>query len=143
MKISKVLCCVNNDPLADSAFELGYDLAQKLGAEFGIASILDSKLLQAPESGVDTERLRAAFKNEIDQLFARLLKKRPDSNIAKFCEDGDPKKLILEVANNWNTDLIVIASHSRKGISRVLMGSVAESVLRHAKCPVLIVPANY
>jgi nucleotide-binding universal stress UspA family protein len=142
MKISKILCCVNNDALADSAFELGLTLAEKLEADFALVSILDPKLLSAPESGVDLWTLRNAFKSEIDYLFTRLLKKNQNSEITKFFEEGDPKKMIVEIANNWHADLIVIASHSRTGISRLLMGSVAESVLRHAKCPVLVMPAN-
>lgn len=47
---------------------------------------------------------------------------------------------LLEVAARHKVDLIVIGSHGRSGISRALVGSVAEEVLRHATCPVLIVP---
>jgi nucleotide-binding universal stress UspA family protein len=46
---------------------------------------------------------------------------------------------ILDVAGEWQADLIVVGSHGRKGISRFMLGSVAESVARHAACSVMIV----
>jgi universal stress protein A len=55
------------------------------------------------------------------------------------CLIGSPATEILRFAEQQEVDLIVMASHGRTGISRLLMGSVAEAVLRRAKCPVLIV----
>ena len=53
---------------------------------------------------------------------------------------GDPKSKITDVyAKEWKADLIVLGSHGRKGLGRFLMGSVAESVARHAECSVEIV----
>jgi nucleotide-binding universal stress UspA family protein len=52
---------------------------------------------------------------------------------------GSPQKEILQFAGEEAVDLIVMGSHGRTGISRLLMGSVAEAVMRKAPCPVLIV----
>ena len=52
---------------------------------------------------------------------------------------GDPGHQVCEYAESVNAGLIVLGSHGRTGISRVLLGSVAERVTRHAPCPVLIV----
>jgi nucleotide-binding universal stress UspA family protein len=52
---------------------------------------------------------------------------------------GSPVTEILAFAESENIDLIVMASHGRTGLSRLLMGSIAEGVMRKAKCPVLIV----
>lgn len=51
--------------------------------------------------------------------------------------DGDPVDRILRVANETNSDLIVMGTHGRTALARLLLGSVAESVLRKAPCPVL------
>lgn len=51
---------------------------------------------------------------------------------------GDPATEIVELANEIETDLIVIPSHGYAGIKRMLLGSVAQDVVRHAKCPVLV-----
>ena len=54
-------------------------------------------------------------------------------------KEGDPRAMILDYAAAWNPDLIVVGSHGRKGLDRFLIGSVAESLARHATCSVLIV----
>jgi nucleotide-binding universal stress UspA family protein len=52
---------------------------------------------------------------------------------------GDPATAIVDAAESENVDLIVMATHGRRGLTRLLMGSVAEAVVRRAKCPVLTV----
>jgi universal stress protein A len=54
-------------------------------------------------------------------------------------EYGDPAKMILEVAQEIGADLIVMGTHGRTGLRRLLMGSVAERIVRTASCPVLTV----
>ena len=54
---------------------------------------------------------------------------------------GEVREAILENASDWHADLIVLGSHGRKGIKRFLLGSVAESVARHAPCSVEILRA--
>ena len=51
---------------------------------------------------------------------------------------GDPASEIVRIARDEQTDMIVMGSHGRRGLNRLLLGSVAETVLRHAPCPVLI-----
>jgi len=53
--------------------------------------------------------------------------------------ESDVRSGILETAAEWKPDLIVMGSHGRRGVEKFLLGSVAESVARHAKCSVLIV----
>jgi len=52
---------------------------------------------------------------------------------------GDPRSLITETAREWAADLLVVGSHGRRGIDRLLMGSVSESVAIHAPCSVRVV----
>ena len=51
---------------------------------------------------------------------------------------GDPTKEILGLAHEIGADLIVVGTHGRRGIQRMLMGSVAEKIVRYASCPVLV-----
>jgi nucleotide-binding universal stress UspA family protein len=53
--------------------------------------------------------------------------------------EADPRTAILDVAEESHTDLIVLGSQGRKGLQKFLLGSVAESIARHARCSVLIV----
>lgn len=52
---------------------------------------------------------------------------------------GDPAEAILQVAESDQVDMIVMGTHGRRGLTRLLMGSVAEAVVRRATCPVLTV----
>ena len=52
---------------------------------------------------------------------------------------GDARQTILDQATAWEADVIVLGSHGRTGVTRVLLGSVSDSVSRHAPCSVVIV----
>lgn len=54
---------------------------------------------------------------------------------------GEPRETICDLADEWGADLIVVGSHGRHGLRRLLIGSVAEFVVRHAHCSVLVVRA--
>lgn len=54
-------------------------------------------------------------------------------------EEGNPKSVISDLAAKWSADLVIMGSHGRKGLDRFLMGSVSETVMRHAPCSVQIV----
>jgi nucleotide-binding universal stress UspA family protein len=54
-------------------------------------------------------------------------------------EEGDARFVIVDRAGQWHADVIVMGSHGRKGLGRLLLGSVAEHVARHAHCTVMIV----
>lgn len=62
--------------------------------------------------------------------------------VERRLEQGNAAEVVLRVAQEVQPDLIVLGSHGRTGLRRLLMGSVAETVLRKASCPVLIVKAG-
>jgi nucleotide-binding universal stress UspA family protein len=75
------------------------------------------------------------------KLLARAAEKlRPAGCKVTFSvEEGDPREVILNRAERWHADLIIVGSHGRKGLDRFLIGSVSEAVARHARCSVEIV----
>ena len=60
-------------------------------------------------------------------------------NVEELVVHGEASAEIVRVAKDRGVDLIVIASHGRTGLGRILFGSTAEAVVRHATCPVLVV----
>jgi universal stress protein A len=64
---------------------------------------------------------------------------RGDINVAAMTLVGHPEREILTAARAIEPQLIVMASHGRTGLTRAVLGSVAEAVLRHAPCPVLTI----
>jgi nucleotide-binding universal stress UspA family protein len=63
----------------------------------------------------------------------------PEIRVESRIVEGEPASAILDAARDLSADIIVLGSHGRTGLSRLLMGSVAEHVVRHATCPVLTV----
>jgi nucleotide-binding universal stress UspA family protein len=59
--------------------------------------------------------------------------------VSPVVREGEPHEAIIKQAKEQNADLIVMGSHGRKGISRILMGSVTEKTIGYAECPVLVV----
>jgi universal stress protein A len=65
---------------------------------------------------------------------------KKDLQVVEMVEGGAPARhLIVEKAKELGVDVIVIATHGRTGLSHVLLGSVAEHVIRHAPCPVFVI----
>ncbi|MBI1312299.1 hypothetical protein GC176_13500 [bacterium] len=60
--------------------------------------------------------------------------------VVREVRQGPPDVQILDYARSHQIDLIVLATHARRGMQRLLLGSVAEAILRHSPCPLLIVP---
>jgi len=70
------------------------------------------------------------------------LAKQPDevrSHVTAELKHGVPAEVILDTAKEAGFDLVVVGTHGRRGVKRFLLGSVAERVIRHAHCPVLVV----
>lgn len=62
--------------------------------------------------------------------------------VTTLIKEGDASSVILDRAETWRADMIVVGSHGREGLDRVLIGSVSEAVARHARCSVEIVRAR-
>jgi nucleotide-binding universal stress UspA family protein len=122
---------------SDSALRLACSLARDHGAEVLIVHVLEpmltvfgDRLLPQPEE--------VALQEIKDKL---LQMKGPDPKVPvrHRLEEGLPADQILRVAREDKCDLIVMGTHGRRGLSRLLLGSVAEQVTRQATCPVVVV----
>ncbi len=80
-------------------------------------------------------------KSDAEELVRRAAQelKSAGLDVRTAVETGDAKHAILNVAAEWHPDLIVVGSHGRKGLDRLLLGSVSEAIARRAACSVLIV----
>jgi nucleotide-binding universal stress UspA family protein len=75
----------------------------------------------------------------VDAAEECLHEKRPEIPVATEVLDGSPTKRILEEAERWGADLILLGSHGRGGLTRLIMGSVSHAVMLHAHCSVEVV----
>ncbi|GAB6068783.1 universal stress protein [Methylothermus subterraneus] len=126
---------------AELVAERAKDLADRYQAKLSVLHVVDNLPITDSTYGpiipfdVDiTEQLIAAAKQKLAKIAERL--KIPEDRC--WIEVGSPKAEIVRVAAAENIDLIVLGSHSRKGLG-ILLGSTASSVILHAKCDVLAV----
>jgi nucleotide-binding universal stress UspA family protein len=82
---------------------------------------------------------KRGFGEELDEELNRMEIPDPQLRVERRLEEGDPVAQVLRVAEEEGCDLIVMGTHGRTGLGRLLMGSVAEQVVRNGTCPVLTV----
>lgn len=140
MSFKKVLIAVDSEPVTARAAETGVDLAQALGAEVAFIHVVDSSLAYPGDTGTPPHETIASAKLGAKKLISAIRQHLPpQSSALEFIEVGRPAEEIVKGAKGWSADLIVIGSHGRGGKQRALLGSVAEAVMRHAPCPVVVV----
>ncbi len=139
MKYKKILFATDFSPASQAAFDYATSLARDGGAKL---LILHVEEYPVSYPGGDMFVVHPDAPNPV--LRKMLDKIVPAGGVP--CEHhllmGMPADEIVRLATEQNADLIVIGSHGRTGLARVLMGSVAELVMRRAKCPVLTVKAG-
>ena len=144
MAFHKILIAVDSEPIAVRAVDVGAELASALRAEIALINVVDSALgYPADTGGVPPGAILALAKQDAKKLISNLRRHlSAESVVMEFIPVGSPATEIARAANDWPADMIVIGSHGRKGVQRALLGSVAEAVMRHARCPVLVIRAS-
>jgi len=139
----KILVAVDDAPISAHAADIAAELAQLTGAELAFIHVIDAELVNAADTGIQPDVFVASAKEDARNLIEAFRKRLPQKATAlDFVPIGTPHTEIVNAAKDWPADLIVIGSHGRGGIKRVLLGSVAEGVMRSAPCPVLVVRAK-
>jgi nucleotide-binding universal stress UspA family protein len=139
----KILIAVDGGREAAHAAEIGADLARSLGAQVALVHSVAIPVSYVSENAATTEELIGRAIQDGERLLRDLRGRVAlPAATSDYVECGHPAARIVEIARRWPADLIVMGSHGRGGVSRALLGSVAEDVMRHAPCPVLIAPAN-
>ena len=141
MSFKRILIAVDESAFAAHAADIGIELAKSLKAEMAFIHAVDPSVGRAAsEIGVSADKLIAMEEQDAKHLLSAFRERAGASPAAlEFLEIGKPATKIVEAAKSWPADLIMIGSHGRGGVARLLLGSVAEAVVRHASCPVLVV----
>ena len=142
MSFGRILIAIDESAIAAHAADVGVDLARSLRAHVAFVSCVDPAGLATGDSGYSAERVLAEAERDATTLLATMRDRaalQPTALV--FMRVGAPGHEVVKVAREWPADLIVMGSHGRGFVPRVLLGSVAEAVLRHAPCALLIVRA--
>jgi nucleotide-binding universal stress UspA family protein len=134
--LKKLLCAIDLDGSAPCALGLAADMALQLGAEVHVCHVVRMPMPAEGAPGfveVCLEQAKVA-EGSVRRLVEKHLAGIPSES---RIEVGDPAMLLISAAEHLPADLLVMATHSRRGFSRMLLGSVAEEVMRRVSCPVL------
>jgi nucleotide-binding universal stress UspA family protein len=153
MMIKKILIGIDDSKQAEHAAEFGFDIARKFNAEVGLVNIVSPAMtaqitgadpligMTSAGVGIDELELLELQKNQSENIVEQTIKKfAGDLAVTHFTEYGSTADGIISCSKEFKADLIVIGTHSRSGLDRLLMGSTAEHVVRHSPVPVLVVP---
>jgi nucleotide-binding universal stress UspA family protein len=142
-KLMKVLLAIDDSKFSEAAIRAVIEHIRPEPAEVCVLHVVEPLLL-IPEFGqADLENLKTAedrLRRERKALVDRAQQLLLKAGIEAFTvvREGDPRTGIIDQAAEWKANLVVLGSHGRKGMNRLLMGSVAEYVARHAFCSVWI-----
>ena len=122
--------------------ELALAVAKGTGARVTVLNVIDERVIGDPEAGLVRETLTDQLKEEGEKLLAELsrLADGTGTRLTTRLERGPVVETIVRVADEIGADAIVVGSHKQTWLGRLLGGSLAEAVLRAAKCAVMAVP---
>ena len=155
MEFQKILIGIDDSKYADNAARYGFELAHKFNARVALVHIVEPVIVTTPvndtsmmgslipsiSTGVEEVEIANIQEQFSQKLISDTIAKYGENlQITQFSEYGSTAEALVECAAQFNADLIVIGTHSRTGLDRFLMGSIAESIVRHSPVAVLVVP---
>jgi nucleotide-binding universal stress UspA family protein len=148
MKIKRILVPIDFSPQSLQALDFAVDLAKPFRAALHVLLVIEPVAYVVPDyAGAQNaalvevlEEQRRSGRAELARLGKRYAKR--GVALRTLLQTGQPYQVIADEARRSKADLIVMATHGRTGLSRLLTGSVAERVVRTATCPVLTLHAR-
>jgi nucleotide-binding universal stress UspA family protein len=143
MTYKKILIAVDSSEYAMAAAKRGFDLSHQLGSQTALLFVVDtSKALGNVDAGILPQQALIVLIKEAEETLDQLAAMYNGKDLVKFMPEGHPREDILQTAETWEADLIVVGTHGRTGLMHLLLGSTAEYLVRHSKLPVMVVPAK-
>jgi nucleotide-binding universal stress UspA family protein len=145
MKIRSILLPTDFSECANYALSYASEFAREAGASIICVHVIEPVVPTVGYSGVTEPLPMTDISEQLEESATRELPKIAEHEacaglaVEEVIAHGDASSEIVRVARERKVDLIVIASHGRTGLGRILFGSTAEQVVRHAPCPVLVV----
>ena len=135
MEIQKILFPTDFSHTGDAALSLAASLARERGAVLLIVHVEEPP--HAYGGGEMYYGMPEPAREDLKEMLEKVEPAGPPPAIERRLVTGDPAATIARLAEEEHVDLIVMGTHGRTGVMRLLMGSVAEAVVRQANCPVM------
>jgi universal stress protein A len=141
LPVRRILVPIDFSSEGQPAVDYARQYAETSGAKLVLVHIVEQLAYAGEFSPVllDTPKIREQALKKLQALGASF---EPRVHSEQEVREGMPYHEIVKGASRLDCDLIIMSTHGRTGFMHVLMGSTAERVVRHASCPVLIVPSR-
>lgn len=143
MPNSPIVCAVDFAEPSDRALAHALSLAKRLGSSVIAVHAWSLPAFAGPDSSfVFGPEVVSEITNELQSQLKKLLEHHKDSGVhlEGRLMVGAPVEAVIDAAQKANAQYIVISTHGRSGLSRFVLGSVAERVVRMSPIPVIVVP---
>ena len=140
--IKRILVPTDFGETADAALAYAIELATRLGARISLVHVLEDPDDQRIYSGLYVPvppEMRADIVADVTRQLEQRRPAKGDPEVTAEILSGGTAKAIVAGARERAADLVVMGTHGRRGVAHMLLGSVAERVVRTAECPVLTV----
>ena len=138
----RVLLPTDGSPGTEAAAEQALAVARRFGAQLDVLHVVDTSVLPLDShSQAAFQELESEGRRSVESLTDRAREVGLEEVTGTVLR-GDPEQVIVDYASNNDVDLVVMGTHGRTGLDRVLLGSVTERVLRLSPVPVLTVPLS-
>lgn len=149
-KYERILIATDDSECSKKALQHGYYLAKAMDAAVALVHVIEQATptnygadpLMGQQPLIIPETTEIQEENSKSMLEGISKKLTGVKEILTFSRIGTPKQEILDLAGEWGADLIIMGTHGRTGFDHFISGSVSESVIRKANCPVLVVPGK-
>lgn len=138
--IRRILCPVDFSEPSTQAYEYAVGLARALGAELHVAHAYQLPVYALPDGAMMPTAEVAASVSAEAQKSLDAMPEAEGITVKRHLTEGVPHKEIDRLVDEYDIDLVVMGTHGRTGIARLLVGSVAERVVRTCSVPVVTVP---
>lgn len=131
MMFNKIMVPSDGSQFAQKAEDVAIDLAEKLGSTVVAVHIIDEKLIYPFD----------VMEDEGNEILSKITEKGKAKGVKvdEVLIFGNPRHDMKKIAEKSHSDLVVIGSHGRSGLEKILMGSVAENALKTVEMPVLLI----
>ena len=140
--LKKILIATDDSETAEKAADFGIEIAGLSGAKVYAVYVIDTTpYYSIPLDQVWSKDVYEQFEQMGHEAtsYVEKVAKAAGIEAESIVLKGDPAEKILNFAEEQNVDMIVVGSHGKGGFERLVIGSVSEKVVRHAKVPVLVV----
>ncbi|NJY62457.1 universal stress protein [Salinimicrobium sp. CDJ15-81-2] len=149
--MKKVLIAIDYHPVSEKVAEAGYELAKNLNAEVCLLHVLDDVGFYGTQyptfmgydgySGMGPDLdLAMEMRNIAEEFIEKAKSHLNDERVSTHITEGDTAKTILNYAEEWGANVLVMGTHSHSTFEKFLLGTVAGKILEKTKTPLYLIP---